>query len=221
MRLRFITTPRRKPNAALKPIVGNLVGGHEKQMLAHIDGLARLQRQGNHLAGRVPRKSDVAWALRLRHHQRHPGQQTLEGSFHSHRRDGYLRIFPEQNMMREVNGITWRETDIGYRNVYALYLAEGVAELELGHVFSPRQLRPARFGDHVTRIDSCATRGTTALRAVADETAPWTSMSWHVRFQCPTNFSLSLTARYSLPSQRQTEVCRTFLNQCDGARTSI
>src|SRR2546430_14173389 len=111
-------------------------------MLAHIDGLARLQRQGNHLAGRVPRKSNVAWALGLRHHQRHTGQQTLECSFQTHRRDSYLRIFPEQDMMREINGVARRETDIGYRNVYALYLAERVAELKLGHVFSTWQLRP-------------------------------------------------------------------------------
>src|SRR2546430_15975345 len=112
-------------------------------MLAHIYGLARLQRQGDHLAGRVTRKSNVTWALRLRHHQRHAGQQTLECSFHSHRRDGYLRIFPEQDMMREVNDVARGETDIGYRNVYALYLAKRVAELKLGHVFSSRQLRPA------------------------------------------------------------------------------
>src|SRR2546425_13324064 len=84
-------------------------------MLAHIDGLARLQRQGNHLAGRVTRKRNVTWALRLRHHQRHARQQTLEYSFQPHRRNGYLRIFPEQDMMREVNGITWREIDIRYR----------------------------------------------------------------------------------------------------------
>jgi hypothetical protein len=45
--------------------------------------------------------------------------------------------------MREINRITWRETDIGYRNVYALYLAERVAELKLGHVFSAWQLRPS------------------------------------------------------------------------------
>src|SRR5437016_9535487 len=112
-------------------------------MLAHIDGLARLQRQGDHLAGRITRKSNVTWTLRLRHYQRHTGQQTLERSFHSHRRDGYLRIFPKQDMMRKVNRITWREIDIGYRNVYALYLAERVAELKLRHVFSSRQLRPA------------------------------------------------------------------------------
>src|SRR5438132_14146119 len=143
MRLRFITTSRRKPDAALKPIVGDLAGGHQKQMLAHVDGLARLQRKGNQLAGRVTRKSNVTWTLRLRHHQRHAGQQTLECSFQPHRRDGYLRIFPEQDMMREVNGITRREIDIGYRNVYALDLAERVAELKLRHVFSPRQLRPA------------------------------------------------------------------------------
>src|SRR5213080_1795732 len=112
-------------------------------MLAHIDRLARLQRQGNHLAGRVTRKRNVAWALRLRHHQGHARQQTLECSFQPHRCDGYLRIFPEQDMMREINGVTWREIDIGDWNIYALYLAERVAELKLGHVFSAWQLRPS------------------------------------------------------------------------------
>src|SRR5205807_3516880 len=131
MRLRFVAASRRKPDTALKPIVGNLVGGHQKQMLAHIDGLARLQRQSDHLAGRVTRKSNVTWALRLRHHQGHAGQQTFECSCQPHRGDGYLRIFPEQDMMREVNGIARRETNIGYRNVYALYLAERLAELKL------------------------------------------------------------------------------------------
>src|SRR3989442_14661539 len=112
-------------------------------MLADIDGLPRLQRQGDHLAGRVTRKRNVTWALRLRHHQRHAGQQTLECALHSHRRNSYLWIFPEQDMMREVDGVTWREIDIGYGNVYALYLAERVAELKLGHILSARQLRPA------------------------------------------------------------------------------
>src|SRR6266511_5548574 len=137
-------------------------------MLAHIDGLARLQRQGNHLAGRVARKCNVTGTLRLRHHQRHAGQQTLECSLQTHRGDRYLWIFPEQHVMREINSITSRKIDIGNRHIHTFDLTERVAELKFRHVFSAWQLRPAGLGDYVTRIYSCATCPTSSLLTVAD-----------------------------------------------------
>ena len=55
---------RGEPDSALEPVVGNLARRDHEHVLAHIDRLARFQRQGDQFAGLILGKRDPARALR-------------------------------------------------------------------------------------------------------------------------------------------------------------
>ena len=143
VRLGVVAVLRGEPDARLKPVVDDAVGGGEEQMLADIDGLAGLQWQRDQLAGIVLRKGDVPRTLRLRHHQRHAREHALPRASQRHHGDVHLRVLPQQHVMREVDAVLGRQLHVGNRHILAFDLAEGVAELQLGHVLAAWQFSPS------------------------------------------------------------------------------
>jgi hypothetical protein len=58
-----------------------------------------------------------------------------------------MRILPQQQVMREINIVARGQLEISHGNIGPLDLAEGLAELQLGHVLNRRQFGPSRIGD--------------------------------------------------------------------------
>ena len=87
----------------------------------------------------------------------------------------HLRVFPKQHVMRKVNAVLGRQIHIRDRHVSSFDLAEGIAELQLRHVLSAGQFRPAGLCRNPVRIHRRAAGRTTA-RAIADQAAPGTSV---------------------------------------------
>ena len=112
------------------------------------------KRERDHFAGGVAREGDVARAVRLHHDERKSGKHALPSGGERHGGHVHLRIFPQQNVMREVDAVGAREVDVGDRHVEAFDLAERIAELELGHVLAAGQFAPAGFAADLGRADA-------------------------------------------------------------------
>src|SRR5215831_7924987 len=100
---------------------------------------------GNQLARIVLGEGDAAGSFRLRHDQGQSREETLPSTFERHHRDVHLRVFPEQDVMSEVDAVAGGEVQIGDRDVEPFDLARGVAELKFRHVLAGRQLSPSAF----------------------------------------------------------------------------
>ena len=72
-----------------------------------------------------------------------PANMRFQAPFKRHGGDVHLRVFPEQDVVREVDAVAGGEVHVGDRDIEALDLAGGVADLELGHVLAGGQLGPA------------------------------------------------------------------------------
>ena len=146
MRFGVVAASRLKPNVGLKPVVMDIAGGGQEQVLANVNGLPRLQRQRDQLARSILRKSDMSWTLCLRHDERQAAHQAFPCAFQRHRRDSYLRIFPQQHVVREVDRVFRRQFHVGDRNVHPFDLADGFAKVQLRHILPARKFGPARVG---------------------------------------------------------------------------
>src|SRR5438067_12795892 len=114
-------------------------------MLAHIHRLSGLNGERDQFAERVAREGYVYGAVRLRHDERQPREETFPSTLERHRADLHLRVHPEQDVMREIDSIIRRKVEIRDRHILALDLQRRVAELNLRHVLATGHLYPAGF----------------------------------------------------------------------------
>ncbi len=76
--------------------------------------------------------------------------------------------------MGEVDAVPRGQVHVGDWNVDAFDLAEGIPELQLGHVLARGQLRPAGWRDDLVQLEGRAAAGAAQLIRVDDGGAPGT-----------------------------------------------
>src|SRR5438067_3431379 len=145
-------------------------------MLAHIHRLSGLNGERDQLAGRVARAGYVSWAVRLRHNERQPREETFPSTLERHRADFNLGVHPEQDVMREIDPIIRRKVEVRDRHILALDLQRRMAELNLRHVLATRHLYPAGFRDDSFHVHRDAAARTRNFSPLAHGVAPGTGV---------------------------------------------
>src|SRR5689334_18031830 len=153
MRLLVVPAPGGEPDPGLVPVVADVPGRDQEPVLDHVDGLARVQREGQGLAGMVGAERDVAGALRPHHDQRHPGAHPLPAALHGQGAEADAGIGVEQRVVGEVDPVVVVQPHLGHGHVGAADLAGGTAEPDPGHVADRRLLDPAGIGDLQPDVD--------------------------------------------------------------------
>lgn len=83
------------------------VSGGEPLVLAHVHALARLQMDAEHVARAVAAEGDAARPGGAGEQERHAGEHPLEAAFHRVQRDLHGGVFPEQDVVLEIDaGVT-------------------------------------------------------------------------------------------------------------------
>ena len=81
----------------------HVVGGGEPLMLAHVHALTRRQMQSQDMARAVAAEGDAARSGRAGQQEGHAGKHPLEAAFHRMDGDLHGRVFPEQNVVFEID----------------------------------------------------------------------------------------------------------------------
>src|SRR5277367_2920341 len=83
--------------------VVELIGGGEKLMLADVEAVSLGKMNGEEMAGAVAAERDAAWAVGFGHEDGHAGENALESAGESFYADGGARVFPEQDVVLEID----------------------------------------------------------------------------------------------------------------------